>query len=387
MDFTNLRNFMDHLTSWRIPGNDIRVCIGGKEVFRYQSGYADLAAQKKMTGEEHYFIYSCSKPATMTAVLQLVERGQILLSDPLYAYIPAWKNVQVRQPDGSLAPAKNPVTLQHLVSMTAGLTYNSGTPAFRKAREETKGAMNTVTVARCLAEDPLSFEPGDSFQYSLCHDVIAAVVEVVSGKKFRDYMAENVFGPLGMTKTAYHATAEMEGNMASQYRFVPAAEVSAEMEGFAVEGGLVQPVPLQNSHIHGPEYDSGGAGVITTVEDYSKFVCALAGSGTGVNGARILAPASIELMQTNQLSEKQLQQFRHAQYLGYGYGVGVRTMMDKAQGGSLGSIGEFGWGGAAGATVLADPERQLAVFYAHHMLNPLEEYYQPRLRNVVYGCL
>ena len=107
-----------------------------------------------------------------------------------------------------------------------------------------------------------------------------------------------------------------------------------------------------------------------------------------MNGERILSPATVELLHTNQLSDEQMaMNFNWPQLAGYGYGLGVRTMIDKAKGGSNGNLGEFGWGGAAGATVLADTKENLAVFYAHHMLNPHEEYYQPRLRNVVYSCI
>ena len=387
MDFTKLKNFMDHLTSWRIPGNDIRVFVAGNEVFRYQSGYADLATKEKMTDSKHYFIYSCSKPATMTAVLQLLDQGVILLSDPVSAYIPAFKDVKVRQADGSLAPAKTPITIRHLLSMTAGLNYNTDVPFMEKARALTGGSMDTFKVISCLAEEPLDFEPGDNFQYSLCHDAAAAVVEAASGMKFRDYMKKNIFDPLEMGNTAYHPTDAMLQNMASQYRFVPDTEDMQQTDGFRVEGGVVQEIPKTNCFHFGPEYDSGGAGIVTTVDDYAKFVCALANMGTGRNGARILSPAAVDLMRTNQLNEKQLNTFRHNQYLCYGYGLGVRTMMDRTQNGALSSAGEFGWGGAAGATVLADPEKQLAVFYTHHMMNPLEEYYQPRLRNVVCACL
>jgi CubicO group peptidase (beta-lactamase class C family) len=190
-----------------------------------------------------------------------------------------------------------------------------------------------------------------------------------------------------MFDTAYHPTDAMVENMASQYEFIPDGAETKVEGGYPVEGGTVREVPKVNWLLFGPEYDSGGAGIVTTVDDYAKFVCALANMGTGRNGARILSPAAVDLMRTNQLNEKQLQTFRHNQYLCYGYGLGVRTMMDRTQNGALSSVGEFGWGGAAGATVLADPEKQLAVFYTHHMLNPLEEYYQPRLRNVVCGCL
>ena len=140
-------------------------------------------------------------------------------------------------------------------------------------------------------------------------------------------------------------------------------------------------------YVFGTEYDSGGAGVTTSVSDYSKFASALANGGVGMNGEQIISSGTIELLRTNQLDEKRLKCMTWSQLRGYGYGLGVRTMMNKAESGSTGSVGEFGWGGAAGATLLVDPDLKLSMFYTHHMLNPQETYNQPRLRNVLYTCL
>ena len=127
--------------------------------------------------------------------------------------------------------------------------------------------------------------------------------------------------------------------------------------------------------------------VTTTVSDYVKLAAALANYGMGVTGERILSPCTVELMRTNTLDENQIKTFNWRQLAGYGYGLGVRTMIDKAAGGSNGNIGEFGWGGAAGASVYIDPSINMAAVYAKHTLNPREEYYQPRVRNVIYSCL
>ncbi|MBQ6528440.1 MAG: serine hydrolase, partial [Clostridia bacterium] len=134
-------------------------------------------------------------------------------------------------------------------------------------------------------------------------------------------------------------------------------------------------------------YDSGGGGVITTVQDYAKLANALSMGGLGATGEWILSPATVRLMQRNQLTPEQKKDFTWPQLLGYGYGLGVRTVTDKALAGFPGKNTEFGWGGAAGATILSDTDEELGYFYAHHMLNPQEAYYQPRLCNVVYSCL
>ncbi len=392
MNFEPLINFLDHLTSWRIPGNCVCVYKDGKKVFSYESGYANLEKQISMTPDRLFYIYSCSKVATVTAALQLYEKGLFLLDDPVYDFIPEYKDITIIDESGNLAPSKKPMTLRHLFTMTSGLSYDTCTPAFKKARELTDGNMDTLTLAKCLAETTLSFEPGKHWQYSLSHDVLAAVVEVASGKRFKDYVRENIFKPLEMKSTVYHI-GETTGVFAEQYHFKNSDETDIgklqtyNAEANSREGGYIVNRGLTNVDVFGTEYDSGGAGVISTVGDYAKLCCALSNGGIGATGEQILKSNTIDLLRTNQLNEQQLKDFNWPQLKGYGYGLGVRTMMDTAKGNSNGNIGEFGWGGAAGATVLVDPKEKLGVFYAHHMLNPQEEYYQPRLRNAVYESI
>ena len=386
MDFTALKGFMDHLTSWRIPGNGIQVCLDGKEVFSYTSGYADVEKQIPMTLDHYVNIYSCSKVTTVTAALQLYEKGIFLLDDPLYEFIPEFKEMYIA--DGKdLRKAEKPITLRHLFTMTSGLTYNRDTQAFQKARELTGGQMDTLTVIRCLASDPLAFEPGERWNYSLSHDVLAAVVEVISGKRFSEYVKENIFDPLDM-KAVYH-NESVRDKMAMQYKFIDGTvgTIVEQQAGKTLgDNGYYEEVGLKPILEMGPKFDGGGGGITTTIRDYSKLCVALANGGVGNTGEKILSAGTIDLLRTNQLNSQQIKTFSWPQLKGYGYGLGVRTLIDKAAG-STGNLGEFGWGGAAGATVLVDPDLKLSVFYAHHMLNPQEDYYQPRLRNVVYSCI
>ncbi len=387
MSLLDLKNFMDSLTNWLIPGNSVCVYHKNREVFRYSSGYRDVDTKEPMSADKYVNIYSCSKVTTVVAAMQLVEKGRISLSDPLYKYIPAYKNMTVKQPNGSFAPAKNVITIENLFTMTAGLTYGLHTKGMKKAREKTGGKMDTITVAECIAEDPLVFEPGASWSYSLGHDVLAAVVEIVTKKRFSEYVTENVFLPCGMTKSFYHLNDEIKKNMASQYQYVTEgkfdAVASQRGDDKSQEGKLVNVGP-KNIFVLGENYDSGGGGIITTVADYAKLGNALANFGVAATGERILSKNSVEEIRSNRLNLEQLKAFNWSQLTGYGYGLGVRTLMDKETSGSNGSLKEFGWGGAAGATMLIDPDKEFSFFYAHHMLNPQEEYYQPRLRNAAY---
>lgn len=394
MNFTNLKNYMDFLTSWRIPGNSACVYYKNEKVFSYQSGFSDIENKIKMDGKRHFYIYSCSKVTTVAAALSLYEKGVFLLDDPLYAYIPEFKDMYVKDENENIAKAKNPITIRNLFTMTAGFDYDFSRPAFDEARKITNGKMDTLKTIKCVAKEPLCFNPGEKWNYSIGHDVLAAFVEAVSGVKFRDYVRKNIFEPLDMNDSYYHVNEKILNNMAEQYVFCDNDANQNKNDIVSMQcapsgtdnGGYVKNHGKTNAHILGEEYDSGGAGIITTADDYAKLVSALANGGLGANNNRILAPGTVELMRQNQLNENQAKYFSWDQLKGYGYGLGVRTLVDIGKSGSIGNIGEFGWGGAAGATVLADTKTNIALFYTHHMLNPQESYYQPRLRNVLYSC-
>lgn len=392
MNFNALKDFMDHLTNWRIPGNDISVYVDNQEVFRYQSGYMDVENKIKMNDQCLLNIYSASKVTTAVAGMQMLEKGKFLLDTPLYDFFPEFKEMYVKGEHGEIRKAEKPITIRHLFSMTSGLDYGMPENLLKEAGEKTHGRYDTVEVIKCMAAKTLTFEPGTRWQYGLSHDILAGVVEEISGMKFRDYVRENIFEPLGMKESFYHRDSEVQKRMAPQYIFINDESagmdlVEAQSNDLSKCGGHLELTDGKVEFVFGREYDSGGAGIVTSVKDYSKLANALANGGAGTTGERVLSSAAIELMKTNQLTQSMKGDFNWPQLAGYGYGLGVRTMIDKAAGGSLSSIGEFGWGGAAGATILVDTDKKLAVFYAHHMLNQQESYYQPRLRNVVYSCL
>ncbi len=388
MNFEPMKNFMDELTSWIIPGNAISVYMGNNEVFSYSSGFADIENKIPMSCNSLINIYSATKVATATAALQLYEKGKFLLDEPLYEYIPEFKEMFVKDADGNIRKAQKPITLRHLFTMTSGIPYNNRKHLYEDA-EKVKGApLDTLDAARCIAKDYLDFEPGEKWKYGSSHDILAAVVEIISGKKFRDYVEENIFKPLGMNNS-YFTNEHIRDKMAEQYKYVISENKSlVEMQSTEnTEKGTVINCGKQVSGVLSNQHDNGGGGITSTVADYALFASALANGGVGKSGERILASSTIDLMRTNQLTPQQLSTFTWPQLKGYGYGLGVRTMMDKAAGGSCSNIGEFGWSGAAGATVLVDPMLGISMFYSHHMLNPQETYYMPRLRNILYTCI
>lgn len=380
MNFQPLKDFMDsYIPMLGVPGADIVIYKDHEEIFRYQSGYDSLENRTPVRPDALYHMYSCTKVSTCVAATQLIERGEILPSDPVYAYFPEYKNISIRtkNSDGSesIVPAKNVLKVEHLLNMTGGLDYNEKRPAVVRVIEETGGRAPTLDVVRALAKDPFDFEPGTKYQYSLCLDVIGGLIELVSGMSLGEYMKENIFDPLGMKDTSFGITDEKKARLATQYSFDAAS-------------GSAYEIPKDYNWLaFGTEYQSGGAGLISCVNDQILLADALANYGVGKSGKRILTRAGIEIMRANHLSPEQIAVFSSDDHFrGYGYGYGVRTNLTPTLAGNLSPVGEFGWDGAKGSYFSADPENRVAIFYAEHM-GGLGAVIQPRLRNVIYACL
>ena len=377
MDFTKLKELMDSYTSWRIPGCSAVVTLHGKKIYENSSGFSDVEAGVPMTPDSLMYMYSASKPITCAAALTLWEKGKFLLNDPLYKYMPEWADAKVETEDREgnkiTVPAERPVTVGDLFSMTSGLDYNTERPSLKKAREELYPVCPTARLMSAVGRDPLIFQPGERWNYGLSHDVIGGLIEIISGMSLKDYAKKVIFDPLEMDKS-YYGGWEIPENLAVQYEF------SDEKDAYFRTN-------QKNYFIMGSEFYSGGAGVISTVSDMAKFTAAMSLRGVSENGVRILAPTTVDMMKKNRLSSVQRVNYDWDALKGYGYGLGVRTLIDPAGAGSPSPVGEFGWTGAAGAYMLIDTENELSLFYAHHMLNNQEYYTANRLRNVLYSCL
>lgn len=379
MDFQYLTTFLDGLPTIGIPGTDCIVLEGYQTIYRHCSGYSDREAQIPMQGDERFYLYSCTKPITCAAALSLYEKGMFLLTDPLSEYMPEFKDMTMRivKANGEevILPCQNQITVGDLFSMTAGFGYDLTIPAFQEIVEKNNGTAPTREVIKALASRPLLYEPGTHWRYGLEHDVLGALIEVLSGKSFGQYLQEHILDPLEMKRTGFLHSPLARSGMMAQYRRDES-------------NGNVSRIPLEeNEFIFCKKYESGGAGLISCTADYARFSAALANGGIAENGERILGKNTIDLMRVNRLNARQMHDFDWMPLKGYGYGLGVRTLIDKASAGSPGSLGEFGWAGAAGSYVLIDPDRHLSMFYAQHMRKNMEDYVHPRLRNILYGCL
>ncbi len=371
MDFSNLDELMRSLPSRGFPISQIAIAKAGKVVYRQTVKAPEAAGE--MEGKDTYWIFSATKVITCIAALRLVERDIIRLSDPVSRYIPEFADVMVRRADGTLTPPVTEMTVEHLFTMSAGLTYNMNTSALREARTETA---TTLDVVRAMAKDPLSFDPGSHYAYSLCHDVLAAVVEVVSGMHFGDYLRKEIFSPLGIESMGFHP------DEARKERFLP-------MYYFVSGTNTTTPKKVYNGYRLTPLYESGGAGLFATVEDYIKIIGTIAAGGTAENGYVLLRPETIGMMQENRLCPDAKNDFTGVRFFGYGHGLCCRVHMDPHISFSKSSVGEFGWDSASGDYVMIDPKEQIAVFFATHIMDCKYVYHMihPRIRDAVYEAL
>ncbi len=381
MKFDALRDYLNTLPGMGIAGYDCLVLRGGREVFRACWGYANREAGVPIGRDTLYRMYSMTKPLTCAAALQLYERGLFLLDDPLAAFLPEYAEMQVRtvteQGIYTLRPARRPITLRHLFTMAAGLTYDLESPSLARLMQASGMRYTTREFARALAGEPLIYDPGEHWAYSLAHDVLGAVIEVISGKTLEKYMQENLFAPLGMQDAHFRVPEEKLPRCALRYCHTPAGEVT-----------LDTPDARANIYQRSENYCSGGAGLTMTVEDYARFADAMCNRGLSrATGARILGGGTVDLMRENQLTEQQMRDFNWPQMKGYGYGLGVRTMVSRARSGSPGALGEFGWGGAAGTSLIVDPAWDAVMVFGQQSSPAEEEIIQPRLRNILYRCL
>lgn len=336
--FEKLKQFCDSFLEMGVPGFDLIVYQKGQCLLRYMNGYSDPEHQVPMNGKERYNIYSCSKAITCTAALQLWEKGLFSLEDKLSDYMPEFTEMTVLT-DAGIQKAKNPIRIKHLFEMTAGFTYNCSSPELQKAVTETNHRCPTREVMKYLAKEPLQFEPGEGWAYSLCHDVLAALIQVVSGENFQDYVKKNIFDVVGMPNTTFMLPEEEIETLAEQYLFTGGKRMNI--------GKHIWTYKL------GSEYASGGAGGISTANDYIKFLEAL-------RTYQLLKPETVQLLSTDRLTDRQ----REMYYVNstHGYGLGFRC-----PNGSPYYI-DFGWDGAAGAYHAIDLKHEISIYFASHSL-------------------
>ena len=389
MNFENLKKCMDeHVAHGHRPSVDVLVYRNHELLFRYFNGVMDIENGGELHGDEQYFIYSMTKMITCCCALQQLELGKYNLDDEISKWLPEFSKMKITtealntenaakiasgqtagevvdvQDDGY---AKTPITVKHLFTMTAGLDYALYDDAMKNAAAQ--GKTTTQELVRAMADKTLGFEPGTRFRYSLCHDVLGALVEIWSGETLGNYMRKNIFEPLGMKNTFFGLPQDMS-KMPSLYSTY-----------------VGQPFKKENfkcAYNISPDYESGGAGLTSTTEDYALFLDMVACGGVGKTGNRILKEETVKLWGTNHVSGAAAEDFDNMRR-GYGYGLGVRVHMDPARSNTISPVGEFGWDGAAGAFAMVDPINNVSLTYFQHVLGFAPD--QCAVRNALYKDL
>ncbi|MCX4305673.1 MAG: serine hydrolase [Acetatifactor sp.] len=373
-----------------VAGVNFLVEQDGEEVLYAQAGMASRESGRQMSRDTIFRLYSQTKPVTAAAVMLLMERGEVDLFQSVGEFLPAYRNLKVAGRDGSLSCADRPLTLHDLLGMTSGLVYPDGvTPSGKAAavvyeeavsRLYTDHEMTTAELAERLAEGPLAFTPGSSWQYGTSADVLGAVVEAVTGKRFSEFLAEEIFRPLGMEDTGFWVPREKRHRLAEAYETVTDDKGKA---GFVHYTG--DNLAVCNRMDHEPAYAAGGAGLVSTLEDYRKFARMLLNGGS-FEGKRILKPGTVRFMTGGELSADQQRSFDNWVGLnGFSYCSLMRVCRNPARAGMQVRWGEYGWDGWLGMYFANFPEERMTILMGAQKKDSGTFSLTRKLRNLVLG--
>ena len=342
----------------QLPGFVIAVARNGKVGYFEAWGMRDVERSKPMTADTIFRMYSMTKPITGTAVMTLVDAGKISLDDPVSKFIPEFKDMKVliENSDGKtmLIPAERPITLKHLMTHTSGLVYGifdrgklGELYRAKDVNSDGSAGISLEEFAKRVALMPLKCQPGTQWNYGVNMDVLGRVVEVVSGKRYGDYLQEKVFGPLGMKDAGFSVPAAKADRLASNY--------GPKNGGMSLlEDAATSP------YLKVPSQDSGGGGSVMTAGDYLRFAQMLLNGGE-LDGVRVLSKKAVDEMTSNQLpaelGDAPLNLFPGIKFTGIGFGYCGAT--PQKDGTVFGDGGEYTWGGYASTDFWIDKKNNM----------------------------
>lgn len=363
----------------RLPGAVALIARHGQVLLHETVGQQDPANGVPMAQDSIFRIYSMTKPIVSVAVMMLMERGQLLLSDPVAQYLPEFEDVKLTTAIHGRAVQHRPrhaPTVQDLLRHTAGLTYEilGSEPIQRQyaqAQLASRGRTNRE-FSQALAAIPLMFEPGTVWEYSRATDLLGALVELVSGQPLGEFLHGNILGPLGMVDTSFVVPPDKHHRIAEPFEKDPDGGITPRLID------LRKPVAME----------AGGAGLASTSADYARFLQCLLNGGE-LDGQRILSPATVRYMTSDHLGSIGVHRAGRSGELlppGHGFGLGFAVRLEEGIAAQAGSKGLYFWGGIAGTTFFVDPAKD---FFALMMLQApnQRDYYRPLFRNLVYAAL
>ena len=399
LDAGRLERITDHIernyiASQKIMGCQVAVARHGHLAYQKSFGSMDLERNKPMADDAIFRIYSMTKPITSVALMTLYEKGYFQLNDPISRYVPSWKNHRVwvsGEGEEMVTEApKRPVSFRDVLSHTGGFTYGGGLPGvgiqhpvdkiYRELKIRSSGTADTMEgFLDKLAQVPLLYQPGERWMYSLSTDICGALVEIISGKPFAEYLQDEIFGPLGMNDTSFFVAPDKIDRFCANYQRGPDKKLK-----------LIDD-PATSQFTKDPAFKSGGGGLTGTTADYMKF-CEMLRRGGELDGHRVIGPRTLAMMHMNHLAGgKDLTQlaigsFSETSNEGVGFGLGFASTMDEVSTGSLGA-GDYYWGGAASTIFLVDPKEDLTMVFMTQLMPSGTFNFRGQLKSLIYSAI
>ena len=385
------RHLRDHyIDPEKIPGCRLIIARRGIVAQSLTLGHMDRERGRLMRDDTIFRIYSMTKPITSIALMMLFEEGRFQLSDPVYKFIPSWRSQEVWV-EGTGAntvtrPPKRPMTLHHLLTHTAGLTYGGILPgmdqpvddAYRAAGATRSANEPLATFVQRLAAVPLLYDPGSQWSYSVATDVCGYLVELISGLSLAEFFRARIFEPLDMSDTGFFVRDQDIDRFAACY--VRASDKSLRLQDDPATSGYRDP----------PAGPSGAGGLVSTLGDYSNFCTMLLQKGT-YKGRQLISRPTLNLMTQNHLGNSNLAamavgDFSETSNEGVGFGLGFATTMDPVAAGTIGS-GDFYWGGYASTLFWVDPIEDFYAIFMTQLIPSATFNFRGQLKNLAYGAI
>ncbi|WP_019913810.1 serine hydrolase domain-containing protein [Paenibacillus sp. HW567] len=374
------------INNHEIAGANLMVIKNSQEVFYHDDGLADIETGRPIARDSIFRLYSMTKPVTATSIMMLLEQGEIDLFDPVSKFIPSFRNQMVVK-EGELVQASREVTIHDLLNMTSGLLYDgpdlAGQHSYALFQELDSrlfsvNPMTTMEFASRLGQGPLSFDPGTSWQYGTSADVLGAIVEAVSGMSYGEFLKKKLFDPLDMHDTGFGLPEEKSARLAKTYQ-------DDGTGGLKLYSG--NHLGINHQMDRTPAFESGGAGLASTIDDAAKFTTMLMNQGS-LNGVQLLKPRTVEFLTSASLTTNQQKEFANWHSLcGHSYGNQMRFMTDPAKAGFIGSTGEYGWDGWLGAYFTNSPQEELTILFMVQKKDAGTMSITRKLRNIIFSSL
>lgn len=369
----------------QLPGAVVTITRRGKVAYQEAFGERDREAAAAMTTDSIFRIASQTKAIVSVGIMMLQEEGALLISDPVGKYLPEYLETTVAVATGDdsyeVVPANRSVTIRDLLTHTAGVGYGEGVGADQWEEAEIGGwyfadrdEPIAATVAR-ISTLPFRAQPGEAFIYGYSTDILGVVIEAVSGQSLAEFLGARIIQPLGMVDTHFYLPDSKRDRLAAVYSL----RRNGALTRAPSPGGMVG----QGMYVEGPRVSySGGAGLLSTASDYTRFLQMMLNGGE-LDGVRILSRKSVELMTVNHIGDIS-PQFSGS---GRGFGLGFYVILDVGKGGAPASYGEYGWGGAYHTTYWVDPEEDMVVTYMSQVRPAIGLDDHAKLRALIYAAI